>query len=147
MPATNNDDTVNLLRECSAGTQMAVFSIDEILEKVRDEKLGKILSDSKKEHEKLGDTVHAYLKELNDAPKDPGIMAKGMSWLETNAKIMMDDGDKTIASLITDGCNMGIKTVQQHLNDYAGANKRSKELAEELIRLEETLRHHLRDYL
>ena len=29
----SNSDTVKLLRECNSGIQMAVFSIDEILEK------------------------------------------------------------------------------------------------------------------
>ena len=32
----SDSDTVKLLRECNSGIQMAVFSIDEILEKVTD---------------------------------------------------------------------------------------------------------------
>ena len=31
-----NEDTIYLLRECNAGTQMAVYSIGEILENVKD---------------------------------------------------------------------------------------------------------------
>ena len=31
-----NEDTIYLLRESNSGTQMAVYSIDEILEKVND---------------------------------------------------------------------------------------------------------------
>lgn len=39
----SDSDTVKLLRECNSGIQMAVFSIDEILEKVTDKNLYEIL--------------------------------------------------------------------------------------------------------
>ena len=38
----SDSDTVKLLRECNSGIQMAVFSIDEILEKVTDKNLYEI---------------------------------------------------------------------------------------------------------
>ena len=40
----SDSDTVKLLRECNSGIQMAVFSIDEILEKVTDKNLYEILT-------------------------------------------------------------------------------------------------------
>ena len=43
----SDSDTVKLLRECNSGIQMAVFSIDEILEKVTDKNLYEILKKSK----------------------------------------------------------------------------------------------------
>ena len=48
-----NEDTIYLLRECNAGTQMAVYSIGEILENVKDQKLREILISSKNHHEQL----------------------------------------------------------------------------------------------
>ena len=107
----SDSDTVKLLRECNSGIQMAVFSIDEILEKVTDKNLYEILKKSKEKHEKLGDETHAILTECGDETKEPNMLAKGMSWMKTNAKVMMDDSDATIADLIVDGCNMGIKTL------------------------------------
>ena len=47
-------DTVKLLRECDAGTKMAVTSIDEVLDKVRDTEMKQLLQESKDHHEKLG---------------------------------------------------------------------------------------------
>lgn len=58
----SDSDTVKLLRECNSGIQMAVFSIDEILEKVTDKNLYEILKKSKERHEKLGDETHATLQ-------------------------------------------------------------------------------------
>ena len=139
----SDSDTVKLLRECNSGIQMAVFSIDEILEKVTDKNLYEILKKSKEKHEKLGDETHAILTECGDETKE----AKGMSWMKTNAKVMMDDSDATIADLIVDGCNMGIKTLCRYENQYAAADDAAMKLTDDLIRLEEKLRQDLREYL
>ena len=104
----SENDTIKLLRECNSGIQMAVFSIDEILEKVTDGNLYDLLEKSKEKHEELGDKTHALLAEYGDETKEPNLIAKGMSWMKTNAKVMIDESDETIADLIVDGCNMGI---------------------------------------
>ena len=49
--------------------------------------------------------------EYHDDGKDPNPMAKGMSWIKTNVKLVIDESDNTIADLITDGCNMGVKSL------------------------------------
>lgn len=44
-------DTIYLLRECNAGTQMAVYSLNEVLGNVKDQKLCDILTASRNHHE------------------------------------------------------------------------------------------------
>ena len=95
-----NEDTIYLLRECNAGTQMAVYSIGEILENVKDQKLREILISSKNHHEQLGNELHILLQKYGDTTKDPGVIAKGMSWIKTNAKLAIDDSDRVCADLI-----------------------------------------------
>lgn len=142
-----NNDTISLLRECNSGTQMAVYSIDEVLETVKDSKLRELLSASKEHHEQLGNELHIMLQKYGDKTKDPGAIAKGMSWMKTNVKLVMDDSDRVCADLITDGCHMGAKTVQRYLNQYLAADKESKNKAAELIRIEEELACALKPYL
>ena len=48
-----NKDTIRLLKECDAGTKMGIASIDEVLEKVADEKLKSLLQESKAHHKEL----------------------------------------------------------------------------------------------
>lgn len=110
-----NNDTINLLKECNSGTKMAVDSIDEILDKVKATELRDVLNSSRIQHEKLGNELHSLLLEHNSEEKEPAVMAKGMSWLKTNLKMAMDESDATIASLITDGCNMGVKSLHMYL--------------------------------
>ena len=46
-------DTIKLLQECDAGSEMAVTSIDELMQKVTDSELAELLEESQKHHEKL----------------------------------------------------------------------------------------------
>ena len=41
-----NQDTINLLKECDSGTKMGVVSIDDVLDVVKDETLKKLLIES-----------------------------------------------------------------------------------------------------
>ena len=140
-------ETIHLLKECDAGSKMAVTSIDEVLEFVKDEKLKKLLSESKAHHEKLGNETHELLSKWGSEEKDPSIMAKGMSWLKTNMKLGMDDSDATIADLIADGCDMGVKSLNQYLNEYSDADKEAKDVCKRLIKIEEDLRQEIQTYL
>ncbi len=142
-----NNDTINLLKECNSGTKMAVDSIDEILDKVKATELRDVLNSSRIQHEKLGNELHSLLLEHNSEEKEPAVMAKGMSWLKTNLKMAMDESDVTIASLITDGCNMGVKSLHMYLNKYPGADSTSQDICKRLISIEDKLCKEMRPYL
>lgn len=142
-----NQDTVKLLKECDAGAKMAITSIDEILEKVCDEELKRILQESKAKHKELESELDMLLIQQGAQEKEPGAMAKSMSWMKTNMKMSMDNSDETVADLITDGCNMGIKSLYRYLNQYKEADKKARGLCEKLIDAEEQLRSKLRAYL
>lgn len=140
-------DTIKLLKECDAGTKMAVSSIDEVLERVCDSELKQLLQESKNHHEELENEICALLAKHNAAEKDPNPMAKSMSWMKTNMKLSMDNSDATVADLITDGCNMGIKSLHKYLNQYKAADEASKEICNKLVAIEEQLSKELRKYL
>ena len=142
-----NQDTIKLLKECDAGTKMGVTSIDDVLDLVKDDQLRKLLIESKDHHTKLGNDLHSLLIEYGSEEKDPNPIAKGMSWFKTNMKITMNNSDTTVADLITDGCNMGVKSLNKYLNQYANADKSAKDICQRLIDIEEDLCEKLRVYL
>lgn len=79
--------------------------------------------------------------------KEPNVMAQGMSWIKTNMKLAMNTSDETIAELMTDGCNMGVKSLSRYLNQYKAADDRAKAITKKLINLETDLCSDLRVYL
>ena len=135
------------MNECNAGIKMAVESLDEVINKAKNEKLITLLKNSLEEHKKLGNLTHQKLNEFHDKDKEPSTIAKAMSWMSTNLKLLTGDVDEKIADIITEGCNMGIKSLNKYLNQYAMADVISKKITEKLIRLEENLRKELSAYL
>ncbi len=142
-----DNDTIYLLKECDSGSKMAVSTIDEVIEKISDSSMKQLLTESREHHEKLGNEIHSQLIGHHTEEKDPSVMAKSMSWMKTNMKLGMDNSDATIADLVTDGCNMGIKTLHKYLNQYQAADDTSKGLCRDLISIEEELCKDLRKYL
>ena len=140
-------DTVKLLRECDAGCRMGVSSIDDVLDYVQADRLKKRLTSCKAEHRKLEREIRACLDRFGDEGKEPNPIAKGMSWMKTTMKLGMDESDATVADLMTDGCNMGVKSLSKYLNQYEAADEKSKNLAKRLVALEEQLAVDIRRFL
>ena len=140
-------DTVRLLRECDAGVKMGIDSIEEVLDYVSDENLEKLLTKCKDEHVTLADEIEKSLDKYHDDGKEPAMIAQGMSWMKTNMKLAMEDSDATIADLMTDGCNMGVKSLNKYLNKYKAADEVSKDITKRLINLEEKLAVDIRTFL
>ena len=131
-------DTIKLLRECDAGIKMGVSSIDEVLGYVHAAKMKKTLIEQE---------IRKLLDEYHDDGKDPNPIAKGMSWIKTNVKLIVDESDNTIAELMTDGCNMGVKSLNKYLNEYKAADDRAKDKTKRLIELEKKLCEQMQPFL
>ena len=140
-------DTIRLLRECDAGIKMGISSIDDVLEHVESDRLHSSLVQCKKEHEKLQGEIVTLLGKYQDSGKNPNPIAKSMSRVKTGMKLGMDDSDATVADLMTDGCNMGVKSLSKYLNQYKAADEVSKDIAKRLIHLEAQLAGDIRGFL
>ena len=140
-------DTIRLLRECDAGVKMGTASIRDVADYVKSAKLKKYLLDCKDEHEKLNTEIQELLDKYKDEGKNPNPIAKGMSWMKTEIKLAMHESDHTIADLMTDGCNMGVKSLNKYLNQYKAADEVSKDITKRLINLEEQLAIDIREFL
>ena len=138
---------MRLLRECDAGIKMGASSIDDVFDYVESDKLKSLLNSCKDEHEKLKDEIECLLHEYHDEGKEPDMMAKGMSWIKTSMKLAIDVSDETVADLMTDGCNMGVKSLNKYLNRYKAADERSRDITKRLIELEEQLSADMRRFL
>ncbi len=142
-----NSDTVNLLRECNAGIKMGVSSINRVMPKVKNQNLKTALNASKDEHAILGDETHKLLLKYKADTKEPHPVARVMSDMKIRGKLMLNESDRTVASLMTDGCNMGVKSLSRYLNEYKRATQEAKSVANRLIGIEQSLNDQIRQYL
>ena len=141
------EDTLHLLKECDAGCKTAVNSIKEVLDNTKSEKLLETLTLSLERHQRLGDEIHEKLSEEGKDGKEPNVIARAMSWIKINAKIMAEPSDSTVANLMTDGCHMGIKQLGVYKNQYPDADEDAMRLTDKLIKEEERLAQELKEFL
>lgn len=142
-----NSDTMNLLTECQAGIRMGEAAIKQVLPHAKDKELRHALEVAKNTHASLGDEIHKMMLDGGKSPKDAHPVARAMSSMKICATMMMKESDKSIADLMTDGCDMGVKSLSRYLNQYKAADEYSKDIAKKLIHLESQLSTDLRGYL
>lgn len=142
-----NNDTVKLLRECNAGIKMGEDAIKRVLPHAKDAELRRTLNTCKDTHAVLGDEAHRMLLDCGEDTKDPHPVIRVMSDMKIYAKLMMKNTDESIADVMTDGCDMGIKSLHKYMNKYSHADREARELTKRLIASEEYLEGKLRDYL
>ena len=140
-------DTLRLLRECGSGAKMGISSIDDVLENIENKHFYDLLHDCRDKHIKLNDEIDATLDRFHEDSKEPGVMLKTMSAFKTNLELAVNPTDAAIASLMTDGCNMGVKSLSKYLNEYKAADEHAKDLCKKLIALEDQLIRDIRLYL
>lgn len=142
-----NEDTIKLLKEVNSGCKNATNSIEQVMGSVKSERLRQLLDENNDEHISIGDKCHDLLNQYGEDEKDPPAMSKAFAWASTELKLMLKGEDSEVASLMVDGCNMGIKSLSQYLNKYENADDESKELAAGLIQAEQTFMDNLLGYL
>lgn len=140
-------DTIKLLRECDAGIKMGIHSIQGVAKHVKNREMKKCLAECKGEHKRLEGEITSLLHSYGDSGKEPSPIAEAMSKMKTSMKLGMHKNDHTIADLMTDGCNMGVKSLSGYLNKYKAADEESKDIAKKLISLEDRLATNMRAYL
>ena len=140
-------DTIKLLRECDAGAKMGIASIEDVVDQVAHSEFRHQLNQCRQDHLYLQQQIQQQLTRFHDQGKNPNPIAKGMSWIKTNVKLGIEGTDATIAELMTDGCNMGVKSLNRYLNQYKAADETSKNIAKKLIGLESDLAVNIRQYL
>ena len=142
-----DQDTISLLGDCTAGIDMAISTMDGVLPSVKDQTLRRKIQESVKSHQNLREQTVEMLHRCGAQEKPSNPMAKGMSWLKTNTKLAFGGDDTTVAYLVADGCDMGVKSLSRYLNQYAAADEKSKDIAKRLIALEADLSKDLRGFL
>lgn len=141
------NQTVSLLDECNSGCKMAINSIEQVRDSVRDGKMANILAAYEKKHHELEDESSKQLEMMGEKEKEPGLMASAMSWVSTEAKLMMNEDDHQIAKIMMDGCNMGIQSIGEYMNKYPEASSQSMDIAKKIIKAEENFMVEMEQFL
>ena len=140
-------DDIELLKQCDSGVKMGIDGIKGVIDNAFDDGLKDILENYEEEHIKILNVIGEKLKKSGMDVKEPHPIAKMNLKFVTDIKMAMNDSDERIANIMMDGCNMGIKSVSMYMNQYAGASKETKDIANSIVTLEQNFMNDLRKYL
>lgn len=122
-------------------------AIDDVLGQTRDKALEQALLTCRETHRALEKQTKTLLAAERIPEKSANAMARGMSWLKTSTKLAVSPADETVADLITDGCNMGVKSLIRYRNRYPNASEAARSIAGQLIDSEQLLCKSMQPYL
>ncbi len=131
-----NQDTIELLSQINAGCKMAIDSMQQVGKSVDDKRLKDIIMKYNDEHISMEETTHHLLNDVGVSDQEPGLLAKTFASLQAKIKLMMKDDVHQAASILTDGCNMGIKSLCEYKNSYKAADEKSVSLCQQLCDIE-----------
>lgn len=142
-----SQDTIKLLQECDAGCKMAIDSMEQIGKYVTDENLKSIIKKYNDDHIKLEEDIHRMLNNIGAEEGEPNFFAKASSWFQSEMKMLMKGDSHQAASLLTDGCNMGIKSLCEYKNQYKAADEKSVTFCNKICEMEKQMLEDLKEYL
>ena len=132
------EQTLHILNECSSGCKMAIHSMQQVLEYVENEKLEQVIMAAERKHKEIAARTAKALTCYGEKGKKPGAAAETFAWLTTEMKI---------AKIMTNGCNMGIQSIMEVLNENPEADRESKNIAGDLVKAEEHFADELKAFL
>lgn len=141
------NDTCKLLEEVDSGCKMAINSMNRITSYKMDEKLAHLIDNYKYKHMELEKQAAELLRANGRPEKEPSMMAATMSNMTTNMKMLWKDDNNQVAKIMMDGCNMGIQSIAEQINQCKQASKESIGLAKNLIETEENFMCDLKKFL
>lgn len=142
-----SQDTVELLKECNAGCKMAIDSMEQISRFVTNDELKTLITKYNGEHIKMEEDIHRMLNNIGEEDQEPSPIAKASSWIQSEVKMMLKGDTHQAASLLTDGCNMGIKSLNEYKNSYKAADDKSINMCEKICNIETRMVEDLQSFL
>ena len=112
------EENINALDEVNKGACMGMDAIDDILDKVEDNKLKNLLDKQYQFYKDIKEDIKDIYNKYNstDNPHETSVMNKVMTWSGINMKTMKDHSNSNIAELLLQGTNMGIIEGRRILN-------------------------------
>ena len=142
----HNQDQV-VLREIQKNTHMAMEVIDALMPRVKQEEFARELAKQSMTYGKYYEKATNGLKEAKDRLyKDTAgknVLLRGSIWVQT----FMNQSTSHMAEMMIQGANRGITDIVKALNHNKYANAGIKELAMEVMDMEEQYINRMKGYL
>lgn len=141
------EENKNALDELNKGCTIGIESINNLIDKVDNQKFKNILEKQLAQYDKIEDKINSIYSNYSDkSPHEIDSLTKVMNDYMINMKTMTDHTDSKIAEILLQGTNMGIIEGRRILNNKK-IDKKVEQLLEEFIDDQEKIVEELKKYL
>ena len=128
---TKNIDYTNDIYQ---NAEMGIIGIDDVLYKVKNDKLKKELEKEKKDFQKILKQCIKILKDYKCKPKKIGMMAKMSSEFYSEMKLVKENSDDIILKMMIEGSYKSIGILTTKIMKHDSADNEVKALGEKLLK-------------
>jgi len=143
----DDKQTLELYQEILRGAQIGIDSIDEMLKKSGDRQFAEELRRTQNDYKYIAFEANDRILEMGGQPKELSLMTKVNNWSMVSAATLLDSSNENISRLLLRGIDTADKSLSDYQDTYINADERAKELAERLLRMQDTQRNVYRKYL
>lgn len=137
MQKSQKEINTNLLIALFQNLQTAKQSINNVIDKIKDCKLKKLLKQQFKEYDELSETCEDMARVYEIELNDNNFFKKAKMWFSVNLSTMMDKSNRKIASINIIGSTMGVIDLMSVLSDCKKGKKELLNLGRAILDLEE----------
>lgn len=138
---------IDALNKIYKVVDMGIIGIEEVIKKVEDSCLEKLMLDQKKEYVVIKRDVKNLLDDYEENPKKISPVARISNDIYTNMKLLTNENDQEIAKMMLEGTNKGIVEIMGLKNENKFKNEKIMPIIEQLLKVLEYNERELKKYL
>lgn len=138
---------IEFLKCIYKNAQMGLIGIDNILSKIDDLNLKKVLKDEYEEYLKIKDEAETILDSYNEKVENISMMTKLSSAIMVDMSLSKDNSLTKIAKMMLEGTNKGIIELLAKINAYNGKEANIMNLAKKFKGILENNINELKKFL
>jgi len=126
---------INFLNDVYQNAKMGIVGINDILYKVKNDKLKKEIEREKKEFQKIIKSCEKILKEYKCKAKKINFMAKMSSEFMSEMKLTKENSDDVILKMMIEGSYKSVGILTTKLMEYDDVESKVKVVGEKLLKI------------
>lgn len=138
---------ISLLNEIRQSAEMGRDGINNLLKHCTNDELYIVLEKQMAEYQSIFHSADHMLRSAGRDPQPVSPIAKMSSHLTASFKAMADHTPSNIAEMMIQGSTMGVTKMTREIRDYSGKDKKIQQLAEKLLKTEESNLEEMKKFL
>ena len=141
------NNNIEFLKLMYKNAKMGIVGIENIKNGIKDKEFGKLIREQENDYYDICTRIIKHLSVSNNDKEDVSKMAELMTFMEATMELIKDNSPSNIAKMMIKATNTGIIEIEEKHNNIEGIDKKTVNLAKELLRMEKRNINNLKKYL